>query len=175
MKKPRLPEILKNDFIKTTMLFLISLVCVGLFWITLMSILRTPYPLEAVVSGSMIPTLQVGDLIVVQGVKNATKIQVARVTGDIIVFRKPPNKEQFIVHRAVDKIERDGQIFFITRGDNNPVDDAIPVPSNHLLGKVVGRIPLLGYLKIYFGTPTGTMLLLVLIVLLLIVDYIPKL
>jgi len=167
---------LKREFIKTAILLVIVLICVGGFWLALRAVLRTEFPLHAVVSESMVPTLQVGDLLVVQGVVDASGINAAPKTGDVIVFRKPTDPSEFIVHRAVDKTYREGSWFFKTKGDNNfGLDPWGEVPENYVIGIVVGRVPLLGYLKIFLGSPWGIALFIILILILLFADYIPLL
>jgi len=166
---------LKSEFIKTAILLVIVLICVGGFWLALRSVLRTEFPLHAVVSESMVPTLQVGDLLVVQGVVDASGINAVPKTGDVIVFRKPTDPSEFIVHRAIDKFHGGDQWFFITQGDNNPGPDSWKVPESDVIGRVVGRVPLLGYLKIFLGSPWGIALFIILILILLFADYIPML
>ncbi|MFQ6080986.1 MAG: signal peptidase I [Candidatus Bathyarchaeia archaeon] len=168
-------ETLKSEFAKTAVLLVIVAICVGGFWLALRAALRTEFPLHAVVSESMVPTLQVGDLLVVQGVVNASGINAAPETGDIIVFRKPTDASEFIVHRAIDKIYRGESWFFKTKGDNNRGSDPWEVPENYVIGKVIGRVPLLGYLKIFMGGPWGIALFILLILILLFADYIPML
>jgi len=163
-------QIFKNDFAKTVAIFLVALALVGGFWLTLRASLRTDYPLQAVVSESMVPTLKVGDLVLVQYV-NPSVINAAPVTGDIIVFRKPYNPDEFIVHRAIAKDVNN--LSFTTKGDNNYSQDPWSVPADNIIGKVVFKIPLLGFLKIYLGTPLGMTLIVILIIFLLFVDHIP--
>jgi signal peptidase I len=65
-----------------------------------------------------------------------------------------------IVHRVMFRIEADGKTYYLTRGDNNPLLDIQvydyrfglanrPVPQENVRGKVIGRIPLLGYFKLF--------------------------
>lgn len=175
MKRLKLSETLKSEFTKTAILLIIVAICVGGFWLALRSVLRTEFPLHAVVSESMVPSLQVGDLLVVQGVIRVSEINAAPEGGDVIVFRKPTDASEFIVHRAVDKIYREGSWFFKTKGDNNRGSDPWEVPENYIIGRVVGRVPLLGYLKISMGSPWGISLFIILILILLFADYIPLL
>ncbi len=133
--------------------------------------LNTEYPLEAVVSASMYPTLQVGDLIVVQGGVEPDQIVAGTPPiGDIIVFHKPNNWDELIVHRVVEKYRKDGSWFFITKGDNNQVKDPYPVPEKNVVGKVIGKIPWVGYIRIVFGTTEGLLLIVIIIVLILFSD-----
>lgn len=133
--------------------------------------LNTEYPLEAVISPSMYPTLKVGDLIVVQGGMKADQIVAGYPpVGDIIVFHKPNNWNELIVHRVIEKRKTEEGWCFITRGDNNPSRDPYPVPEKNMVGKVIGRIPLIGYIRIIFGTTTGLVLIVAVIVILLFSD-----
>jgi len=170
MKQSRL---LKSEFVKTAILLLIAVISVAGFWLALRAALRTEYPLHAVISGSMIPSLHVGDLVVVQGGLDPCEIYAAPETGDIIVFRKPTDPSEFIVHRAVNKVHRGNSWFFKTKGDSNLSSDNWEVPDDYVIGKVVGRVPLLGYFKIFLGTPGGMAVIVALILILLFMDYIP--
>jgi len=170
MKRSRL---LKSEFVKTAILLLIAVISVAVFWLALRAAFRTEYPLHAVISGSMIPSLHIGDLVVVQGGLDPCEIYAAPGTGDIIVFRKPTDPDEFIVHRAVNKVYRGSSWFFKTKGDNNLGSDPWEVPEDYVIGKLVGRVPLLGYFKIFLGTPGGLAVIIVLILILLFMDYIP--
>jgi len=74
--------------------------------------------------------------------------------GDVIVYQS--GKPYPIIHRVVRKKLRGGETFFETKGDNNKgqiVDfdlDETNVPERVVYGKAVLRIPLLGYVKIWF-------------------------
>jgi len=170
MKQSRL---LKSEFVKTAILLLIAVISVAVFWLALRAAFRTEYPLHAVISGSMIPSLHIGDLVVVQGGLDPCEVYAAPGTGDIIVFRKPTDPDEFIVHRAVNKVYRGSSWFFKTKGDNNLGSDPWEVPEDYVIGKLVGRVPLLGYFKIFLGTPGGLAVIIVLILILLFMDYIP--
>ncbi len=94
------------------------------------------------------------------------KEYLANFSNDIIVY-KPPSGDVFskigdIVHRTMFKINVDGKYYYLTRGDNNPLLDmqvydygtgAVnhPIPQENLRGKVIARIPLLGYFKLFLS------------------------
>ena len=90
-----------------------------------------------------------GDIMVLRGVE-AEKIS----TGDVIVFFS--KREDPIIHRVVEKGEKGGKIYFHTKGDNNEVSirstalDETNVSEDVVIGKAVLRVPLLGYVKIWF-------------------------
>ena len=75
-------------------------------------------------SDSMKPTFQKNDLIICKEVDDVYKLK----EGDVITFwtlidgQKVKN-----THRIVEITELDGDRSFITRGDNNEIDDLVPV------------------------------------------------
>jgi signal peptidase len=112
------------------------------FWYGCQLVLNTEHPALAVVSESMLPTLNVGDVIIVQGVP-AAQINANFTTGDIVVYRSPYDPQKLIVHRAVRRELRGSDYWLTTKGDNNAGSDS-PFPETYLIGKVVARIPYVG-------------------------------
>jgi len=177
----KLKDILKNDYVKTALLLIIMVVSVFAFWFGLKAALATDFPLCGVASGSMIPTLQVGDLIIVQGVPNASNINAApkdaSEPGDIIVFYNPQkgfrDPNDLIVHRAIDMFQDDGKWYFETQGDANPSQDAWEVPEDYVVGRVVFfRIPLVGFITFLMRTPAAFLVVLPPLIL-LVIGWIP--
>jgi len=154
MKRAKVAEFLRKDYVQTAIMVVIMVVSVVAFWYGLKFAFRTEHPLLAVASGSMRPTLEVGDLILVQGVHNACEIDAAPYPdGDIIVFRRPGDpKHELIVHRAVKKINRpDGSCYFKTQGDAVGYEDPGQVEENDIVGKYTGaKAPLLGHIALFF-------------------------
>ncbi len=87
-------------------------------------------------------------------------------SNDIVVYQ--PNAGDLfaqigdIVHRVMFRINADGTEYYLTRGDNNPVLDLqvydygsgtgnTPVPKDRLRGKVILRVPYLGYFKLFLS------------------------
>ena len=177
MSQVKLKEILKNDYVKTALLLIIIIISVFAFWFGLRAALATNFPLCGVASGSMIPTLQVGDLIIVQGVKPTEITAAPAPEGDIIVFFNPrkgfrdPN--DLIVHRAINKTSREGKWYFTTQGDANFSPDPRDVPEDYLVGKVVFfRIPIVGFITFLMRTPAAILVVLPPLIL-LVIDWIP--
>jgi len=114
-------------------------------YIGLKFFLNTPIPVVVVASGSMQPALDVGDLVIVQGL-NVTQIK----EKDIIVFDLTENNDTTrTIHRVVDiQILPNGTRSFTTKGDNNTSSDPTPVLEDQVYGRVIYRIPLLGYLAL---------------------------
>ncbi len=116
-------------------MIILMIVIVFGFWYGSQLVLNTQYPALAVVSTSMLPTLNVGDVIIVQGLP-VTQIKANYTTGDIVVYRSPYEPDKRIVHRAV-KIENPESTVtgLLQTGDNNPIgsDERFLRPT--LLGK----------------------------------------
>lgn len=170
----RLKDLLANEYVRSIILLVIIIASIAAFWFGLKAYLRTDYPLLAVASGSMVPTLNEGDLIIVQGVVDASTIVAEHGTGDVIVFHKPGDPEQLIVHRAVEKWE-DGAVWkFTTRGDANSGDDhwIRPVEETDIVGKVVWGIPYLGHIPLFVRTTNGMMIIVILIVILVLLEFV---
>lgn len=126
-------------------------------------------PLYVVSSGSMVPTLNIGDIIVVQRV---TPEQLS--IGDIVVFRNPraPHGAP-IVHRIVDiSIDEGGSYKITTVGDAVGVGRDIfsPWDASLLIGRVIMRVPYIGniYLLMYSESPFAPGHKLVLVALIII-------
>ncbi|KYH39794.1 MAG: S26B, signal peptidase I [Candidatus Bathyarchaeota archaeon B26-2] len=167
-------DLWRREPFRTFILLGLIILAVLTFRTALILILRTEYPLETPISGSMEPTLRIGDLLVVQGGLNPEDIKAEPDTGDIIVFRKPGNPGEFVVHRAIRKFQKGDRYYFITKGDNNARPDNWVVPEENIIGKVVWVIPMLGYVKIYLGTPLGMAVGVILIATLLILEALPS-
>lgn len=89
-----------------------------------------------VMSASMKPTLEVGDIVTVEGVLSAFEIDAEPQIGDIIAFYRPRGTE-IILHRAIEKFEVNGTWYFRTKGDDNVAPDAWQIPEENIIGKVV--------------------------------------
>ncbi|KKS07318.1 MAG: Peptidase S26B, signal peptidase [candidate division WWE3 bacterium GW2011_GWE1_41_27] len=84
-----------------------------------------------VLTGSMIPAIGNGDVVVTVPVR---KIK----NGDIISFKQ----NSVVVTHRVTEIQRTPEgAYFSTKGDNNEHSDAFPVSEQELMGKVIFVIP----------------------------------
>ena len=90
-----------------------------------------------------------GDIMILLG-RDAESIAI----GDIIVFKS--NRKDPIIHRVVKKMQKEDGIYFQTKGDNNKDSiknsklDETNLKEDMVIGKAVLRVPLLGYIKIWF-------------------------
>ncbi|MFZ0965839.1 MAG: signal peptidase I, partial [Candidatus Bathyarchaeia archaeon] len=149
MAAATLKQLWKNEYFQTAIMIISMIVIVFGFWYGSQLVLNTQYPALAVVSTSMLPTLNVGDVIIVQGVP-AAQISANYTTGDIIVYRSSYDPEMRIVHRAVKKELIGNSYFFTTKGDNNPGSDS-PFSESYLIGKVIARIPYVGNFPLFMN------------------------
>jgi signal peptidase I len=164
------------------MILLILSVVFG-FWYGSRLVLNTEYPMLAVASGSMhlprstecdgwshpfAPTLHTGDLIIIQGVNVSDIYAAPYPNGTIIVFHQMYGNE-LIVHRAIERRVENGQVYYVTKGDGNSGPDQ-PLPADHVVGKVVLRIPWIGHLALLMRNSTGIYLILGLIAILIVIE-----
>jgi signal peptidase len=101
-------------------------------------------------SGSMTPAIDTGDAVVVEPISPLD----ARV-GDIVTFQDPDGSGRLISHRAR-SIHRVGdKVAFITQGDANTGQEHWSVPVDSQIGKVLYRVPKIGFAVVWAGTPIG--------------------
>jgi len=117
-------------------------------------------------SGSMVPVLNVGDIIVVRGVDPQTV-----TVGTIIIFHSPYEYDMPIVHRVIAVFNDGGTLFFETKGDHNDVQDGWRVPAENLMGVYVMKVPYIGLISLELRGPLGITLIILLIALIILVEY----
>lgn len=124
MRTPRIREILYNGAV------------VALCVLLLTSAYFRVVPM-VVVSGSMRPNLEIGDVVLV----NANKpMEISE--GDVVAFRL---ENVVITHRVVEIVEGG----FRTKGDGNREPDPFVVTDDMVVGKAVATIPRVGLLAIF--------------------------
>lgn len=94
-----------------------------------------------IVSGSMQPELNIGDMVVVKEITDS-ELNV----GDIISYR---NGQSVVTHRIHKIYYKDGQKQYITKGDYNNVEDSIVLTINSIEGKVVNKLTGIGNITIF--------------------------
>ena len=197
----------------------IAAVIALVFIYSLTFFLNTPAPVSAIVSCSLLPHYERGDMIILQGVKlediNAPTVELTQgefneiygkshprcssigvieyvcsectrisvttkqfikisnctreidikgqkiyenFSNDVIVYEPILlNGEKWggdIIHRVFAKLKVGDKYFLLTKGDNNDVFDATVfniIDESHVKGKVILRIPVLGYLKLFLS------------------------
>jgi signal peptidase I len=149
------------------------------------SSVSSPY---VIMSESMEPTLYVGDVVFIKHGIDENNIKVGS-DGDILVienysifvdsgvpasFYAHLSDNTPIIHRAIEKRIIAGNVYFITKGDNNPYadgcikyinwtsssynlvevnsSDPVLIPQQYIIGTVISVIPFIGNFKIHAGT-----------------------
>ena len=144
--------------LSTTVTVLISLVAVLTIAIAIGS--RTSadgqrvvfgHPVMTIISGSMTPTIAVGDIVVDAPV---TAAQASHFhVGQIISFRAAPGSPEIVTHRIVAVRVQDGAVSYITKGDANNSADSTPRPASDVIGLYSFSIPRGGYVIVAMHTP----------------------
>lgn len=106
-----------------------------------------------VMSGSMYPEFNAGDMIFIQKTDPTTLQE-----GDVICYYAE-GPETAVTHRIVEVQEQDGERMFITRGDANNTEDRIAVTEDMVQGKYMDfYIAGLGNVAVFLQSPTGMIL-----------------
>ena len=118
-----------------------------------------------VLSDSMYPQIQSGDLIVCREA-DASAVK----EGDVISFFDPESTGTAVVTHRVQSVSTadDGTLEFVTKGDANNTEDATPVPAASVIGTFWFRIPGLGNAAMFMQTTQGLVLCVVCPIILLI-------
>lgn len=137
-------------------------------WVTLVTIYGTENPFYVVSTGSMMPELQVYDIIVADATIQFRDVHV----GDIIVFNRPNGHDRVIVHRVADILDDNPILKTVrTKGDSNPISipgTDYPVTDAEYIGKVVHVIPQLGYVTRVFVPPINYLIAIVIVIVALV-------
>ncbi len=95
-----------------------------------------------VLTQSMEPGLPPGTLVVVR----PTPVDDIRV-GDVITYQIRSGEAAVVSHRVMSKTYADGELTFVTKGDNNDTVDPEPVREVQVRGKLWYSLPLLGWVN----------------------------
>ena len=112
-----------------------------------------------IISPSMVPSINVYDAIVIKR-EEPENLKV----GDVITFLSSDTRYLglTITHRIVG-IEKSttGDIYFRTKGDNNNTEDSSLVKGDDIYGKVILKIPKIGYIQLLLTNAIGWVLIVV--------------
>lgn len=100
-----------------------------------------------ITSGSMEPTIPTGAVALTRSTP-AAEVEV----GDVVTVRSTTGSR--VTHRVVDVVLADGGATLRLQGDANDAPDPTPYPAREV-GRVVGDVPLLGYLLVGLRSPAG--------------------
>lgn len=115
-----------------------------------------------VLSGSMTPTLGVGDVVVVRQISPGE----AQV-GDVVTFRDPTRGDRLVTHRVRSIHVEGGMVRIETKGDANSGVESWDVPVSGTIGRAQFRVPKVGYVLFWIRGRFGRMMLVVVPALLL--------
>lgn len=121
-----------------------------------------------IISESMIPSINVYDAVVTM---RAAEEQIE--VNDIITFLSKDIQTAGtpITHRVIGIVYDENEenvIGYRTKGDNNNTADFALIAPNEVIGKVMFRVPMIGYLQTFMTKPIGWILLIVIPCLLII-------
>ena len=107
-----------------------------------------------IVSPSMVPTINVLDVVVIKRVDKPTDLK----KGDIVTFTSTDYRYSgiTITHRIVN-VEKtsSGKYLYTTKGDNNNTQDSARISFDEIYGKLLFRIPKIGYLQYWLSSILG--------------------
>ena len=98
------------------------------------------YSLSSIASNSMYPAIKKGDAIILRKLNEKEKDELK--IGDIIAFKEG---SYIITHRIIEI----GDGYYITKGDNNNIQDTNKRTRNDIVGKIVAKIPYIGYPSVF--------------------------
>ena len=111
-------------------------------------------------SGSMLPTIDVGSIVVIRPLESLISPISATPKyekGDIIAFRSEKNSNTIITHRIISYEIFNGTVFYKTKGDANEEIDNWQVDEKNIIGKSSLTIPeagkILAFAKSKYGFP----------------------
>ncbi|MFZ0842785.1 MAG: signal peptidase I [Nitrosotalea sp.] len=157
---------LKSGIVKDIVIVVIG---IAIIWIGLRVAFGTENPFYVVSSGSMIPNLNIFDVIVVQGHVSFDQLKV----GDIIVFNRPVIHDKVIVHRVAEILNKD-PLVIRTKGDANPGSipgTDYPITKGDYIGKVEYVIPQIGYVTRILTPPINYIIIAVIVGIMLVKQF----
>ncbi len=140
---------------------IIVVVGVLIIWVGLQAFTGTNNPFYVVSSGSMVPELEVYDVLVVNGNIPFEDLEV----GDIIVFNRPSGHDRVIVHRVAAIMDED-PFTIRTKGDANPASipgTDFPITEEDYIGKVWSSVSQVGYITRIMQPPVNYIIIAIIV------------
>jgi signal peptidase I len=132
-----------------TAAFRVSLaLCVLLILVLAIGPVTGWYRTLSVLSGSMRPVMQPGDVIVATPIRN-TDLKV----GDVITYHMPTGDRHLVTHRVVEIVEAGNYPVIRTQGDANDTIDQLARLKQPRVWKTRLVVPKVGYLLIWLRSP----------------------
>jgi len=109
--------------------------------------------LYTIISPSMIPTINVYDIVFDVKVSDPSKIK----KGDVITFISSSSISSglTVTHRVTKVIKTSDGYEYYTKGDANMFEDGATARSSNLIGKVIFKIPQLGRVQFFLTSKIG--------------------
>lgn len=130
-------EIIRKATALLSRMYLVMVICLATWAVLPLLIGWTP---TVVMSGSMVPSAQIGDVLVAQPLSATQKEELISV-GNVLLATSPVNPSKLVTHRVVNILKGTG---YITKGDANATADATVVPVANVHGIERLRIPMIG-------------------------------
>lgn len=114
------------------------------------------YSIQRVTTGSMVPTLEIGDIFVGKAVDSPDDLE----EGDVITFKGGAEfQNKNVTHRIVKAPYKDqnDEYYLVTRGDANNVDDS-PIPFSDVKSKYLSKLEFLNKAFELFLSPAGLLI-----------------
>ena len=153
-------------FITTVLMYSICLIMIIVFLVFVVNFIDKQYNLKSgknkkdlfsaytIVSPSMVPAINVLDVVVTMRVNNPEDLK----KDDIITFNSTDYRYSgvLVTHRIID-IEKttNGEYLYTTKGDNNNTQDSSRISFDEIYGRVLFRIPKIGYIQYYLSSILG--------------------
>lgn len=119
-------------------------------------------------SDSMSPFFEKGDLVIDKRVEDTSEIQV----GDVITFWTIINGEKVLnTHRVVEVQDGENFRYFVTKGDNNTIEDSLTVHESEVVGIYHKHIKKLGSVLDFLQTSKGFFCIIIIPVLAFFIYY----
>lgn len=142
-EKVEVKKINKSKIMNITLFFVVGILVLNLMTTKSDKLFKLiGFRTYTVLSGSMEPEFYPGDLVITQH-KDKADIKV----DDIVTYRD--NEGIVITHRIIEKTNEG----YITKGDNNNVNDSDILKEQDIIGEVKISIPKVGYVMNFLSNP----------------------
>jgi signal peptidase I len=148
-------------------LFIVAIIVVALLLLTTLVPVPGNFKAKVVKSGSMEPSIPTGGLVFIHP-------SALYEVGDVITFGKDTKTQIPTTHRIIEISGEGPSTVFTTKGDANEDPDPTVTRFSDVEGKVIFRVPYLGYVLDFARKPLGFILLVGLPAIIIILDEIGK-
>ncbi|NLA33931.1 MAG: signal peptidase I, partial [Tenericutes bacterium] len=134
----------KNDM-KKLKIITTTIITVLIFIVVALSSTKFKYFTIVVGSGSMKPSIDMGDVVLIKRIKDINLLK----ENDILIFK---HDKVTVIHRII-KIElNEGKKEFYTKGDANNSEDNYPIIEKDIIGTAIFKVKYLGYPTVWINS-----------------------